>query len=508
MTEPERPPGLALVLPRAWLQAQVVQAHRTSGLANASPSGDITNSQYWLAHGSLVLQTGWRQRMALAGPLRAGAPRPLPVRSRTEDALLGTLSPANHDGLFLLTLTSPGAEPPATQAAWEGWLHAHAPDFRLACDVRQPAVAVLWLRADGLAYAALREHGGWQQIDRLLIKGARFAQASLPEGKALQTVSKPMITGQNSTVEAQNLPTQSLNDAISDYASDRRDSRLAAALGHAVLNRLQTSRIAVVGTGRTGSILAHGLARLGVGHLLVIDCDHMEAHNLDGDLPPHFEGRPKVEALSRFLRPLLRPGATLDARRLPIASPVAGSLISEIDLVIACVDNDAARLWANAWALACHINLLAITTGQHTDANTSQRLAAAELRLLPAGTGCLACLGGFAQADTLLSQLENALPEPTPANVTEQRAGSLRSWAGIAANMGLRMVEQLVGGELDRALFRRLQETPDGGLRVEDSSLPPLAPNQTCGFCGSLLGAGQKAVTPERVRWLAKRALG
>ena len=487
----------ALVLPRAWLQAQAVQARAS-----------LVQDQPWMAHGALALQNGWRQRLALVGPLRAGPPRPLPARPRGEVSMNWGNAPApSHDGLCLLMLAPPGVQPPAdTQldpASWEHWLHTHAPDFRLACPQPSPAVAALWLRLeDGLALAALREQGRWQPLTHLNIQGAQFARAQLaqPQPAPANTPEAPPL---------HSVATPNEQDAEAElYAPERRDSRLAAALGPTVLNRLQRSRIAVLGNGRIGSILAHGLVRLGVAHLLVIDPDDMEPHNLDGDLPPNFEGRPKVEALSRFLRPLLRPGATVDARRLPIASPVAGDLLAETNLVIVCVDNDAARLWANAWALSGHTNLLALTTGQHTDPSTGQRLAAAELRLLPAGTGCLACLGGFAQASELLTQLQNPLPAPTPADVREQRPGSLRSWAGIAANLGLRMVEQLVAGDLDRALFRRLQETPDGGLQVQDGALPTPDPSQRCAFCTPLLGAGLAAVTHQRVLALAQRVVG
>lgn len=478
------------MLPRAWLQA-AVQARLTSAAAD--------KPQPWLAHGPLVLQSGWRQRLALVGPLRAGPPRPLPARARGEASPWGTAPVLIHDGLFLLMLAPPGTQLPADAqrdpAAWEHWLNTHAPAFRLACPNPRPAVAALWLRPeDGLARAALREQGQWRPLRLLHFPGAQLARVHLPDA------TPPPV------IESDNGPNTELVTETERYGPERRDSRLAAALGPTVLNHLQHSRIAVVGSGRIGSILAHGLARLGVAHLLVIDPDDMEPHNLDGDLPPNFESRPKVEALSRFLRPLLRPGTTVDARRLPIASPVAGGLLAETDLVIVCVDNDAARLWANAWALAGHTNLLALTTGQHTDPATGQRLAAAELRLLPAGTGCLACLGGFAQASTLLTQLQSPLPAPTPTDVREQRPGSLRSWGGIAANLGLRMVEQLVAGDLDRALFRRLQETPDGGLQVQDSALPPPPdPSQRCVFCTPLLGAGLTAVTPHRVLALAQQ---
>jgi hypothetical protein len=448
----------ALVIPRAWLQTLAAQAGVAQG--RATP---------WLAHGRLVLQSAWGQRLALVGPLRQGPPQATPVRARTEDTALAPQA----DGLCLLLSAPHGAPPPSEPdpaMGWERWLHHHAPDFRLACAHHpSPAVAVLWLRGDGLARAALREHGQWQAFTALHLCGARWTRTPLPWTGACAVPDRP-------------------SQRSAPLGPLRRDSRLAAALGLTVLGQLQHSRVAVVGAAGVGSILAHGLARLGVRHVLLIDPNTMAPHHLTGDFPLHCEGRPKVEALARFVRPYLRPGATVDARCLPIASPVAGDLLAETDVVIVCTNHNAARLWANAWALVSHRNLLSITTAQHTDPSTGQRLAVTELLALPAGTGCLACQGGFAHMGA-------RLPHG-------------RSGAGIAASLGLRMVEQLVAGDLSRALHRRLQETPDAGLQVHDGAAHPATPHRACPVCGALSGAGLAAVTPQALRRLAQQVLG
>lgn len=156
----------------------------------------------------------------------------------------------------------------------------------------------------------------------------------------------------------------------------------------------------------------------------------MEPHNEDGDVAPHHEGRPKVEALSRFVRGLLRPGSVLDLRQLPVSSAAAGLLVAQADAVAVCVDNDAARLQANAWALVHNRCLLAIATGVH------EHGAEADLRAPPAGSGCLACVGGYVQAADLPRQLALEGPAPTPSDFRQQRRGSLRSWSALAAHLG------------------------------------------------------------------------
>jgi len=137
-----------------------------------------------------------------------------------------------------------------------------------------------------------------------------------------------------------------------------------------------------------------------------------------------------------------------------------------------------------------------------------ERGAEADLRLLPAGTGCLACVGGYAQASELLQQLAQPGAVPTPADFRQQRRGSLRSWSALAAHLGQRLLEQHLLRPGGGALFRQLLETPQGGLDVRDWRPADEARLRGCPYCQQLQGAGQAAVTPQRLRaltvaWLA-----
>jgi hypothetical protein len=80
----------------------------------------------------------------------------------------------------------------------------------------------------------------------------------------------------------------------------------------------------------------------------------------------------------------------------------------------------------------------------------------------------------------------------------------LRSWSLVATHAGLRMLEQLVAGQLRQPLFRRLMETPDGGLQVQDWT-PTEAERRNCPLCNRLSGAGLPAVTPALMRLLAEQ---
>ena len=69
--------------------------------------------------------------------------------------------------------------------------------------------------------------------------------------------------------------------------------------------RLAAARVGVAGAGGLGSNAALMLARCGLGHLLLVDHDLVEASNLNRQQYwPRQVGRPKVEALAELLREL------------------------------------------------------------------------------------------------------------------------------------------------------------------------------------------------------------
>jgi len=480
---------LILVLPRATLDALIVRALSTGGGSQGA------DEAAWLAHAPLTFQPIAEGLAVLPGQFRAGAV----LRSdhmRTPPAA----------GVVVLAVVRPGHAPPAGGPAWEAWMKEHTPDFRLATSAVNPALAVIWLRTDGVLAAACRrtdwpDAAAWDEgAGPLPSLWRAFNTTSLPGAEMirLRLHAAPMPTrGAQPGLVTQQPIAYGGAGGDADAASRTGDawgsrySRLAGALGAPVLKRMQDSRIAVIGLGRTGSTLVHSLARMGVS-LQLFDPDLIEPHNLDGDLPPLLEGHSKAEGVQRFVRGLLRPGAQIDARALAVASPVAGPLLASCDVIVSCVDNDAARLRASVWALALHKPHLDIATGLHAHG------AEADLRLLPPGTGCLVCLGGLAQTERLAAQWANAAPPPTPHDFRLQRAGSLRSWGVFSAHAGLRMLEAMYAGRIGHAIFRRLAETEDGGLAVRDATIAsPLAAG--CLLCGSLTGQGVRGVDEQQL---------
>jgi hypothetical protein len=257
-----------------------------------------------------------------------------------------------------------------------------------------------------------------------------------------------------------------------------RWSRLIGALGgQEIWQRLTALRFCLIGAGRTGSLIAMTLARQGVQSLTMIDPDVVERPNLDAmdALTTHDLGRRKVTALTKKLRHAL-PRTHITALPQSIMSTEARLLAKSADVLICCVDDDAARLVSGALA-CCYVKpLLDIGTGifhhqlpapqahasykivpQPTHA---RRVLGADVRLILPNDGCLLCWGGVANPHRAIQHWRTGQPR-RPWHT--ERAGSLRSLNAIAAHLGVRLLEDLVTGRLTQSVWLRF-ETDDRGM--------------------------------------------
>ena len=108
--------------------------------------------------------------------------------------------------------------------------------------------------------------------------------------------------------------------------------------------RLRNARVLVAGAGALGNEVLKNLALVGVGHLFVIDFDHIEASNLsrttlfrESDI-----GRPKVEVAAETLAHL-NPDVTVQTIHGNLFYDVGLGYYRHCDLAIGCLDNLAAR---------------------------------------------------------------------------------------------------------------------------------------------------------------------
>jgi molybdopterin/thiamine biosynthesis adenylyltransferase len=123
-------------------------------------------------------------------------------------------------------------------------------------------------------------------------------------------------------------------------------------LGREADQALRAKRVAVIGLGATGSVIASWLARAGVGHLTLIDRDLVERSNLQRQLlyGESDLGEPKAEAAARRLTDA-NPEVDLQAQVVDLTSGNARELLSGFDLLCDGTDNFEARFLLNDVAL-------------------------------------------------------------------------------------------------------------------------------------------------------------
>lgn len=76
-------------------------------------------------------------------------------------------------------------------------------------------------------------------------------------------------------------------------------SRTEMLIGRKALEKLHESKVAIFGIGGVGSFVVEGLARAGVGQLVLVDSDQVSISNLNRQLLATYKtiGRPKVEVM-------------------------------------------------------------------------------------------------------------------------------------------------------------------------------------------------------------------
>ena len=284
------------------------------------------------------------------------------------------------------------------------------------------------------------------------------------------------------------VPLPPLADVYRQLAQERRFSRTIGALGMHTWRNLASLKLAIVGVGRLGSLLADNFAAAGICDFCLIDPDVVEEHTLgEGSLlTPAALGHPKAEAVAAALV-LRHPTAQIEPVVASVLSTTAIQHLKVSDVIVVASDSPASRLGA---ALVAKINLLALLdvgTGilPQGDGHHQRRGGNARL-VLP--DGCLVCAGGgIADFDQAVGGLLD-LRLPAPRDFRTQRAGSLRSLNATVAGLAAGMMEDLVAGAITAVALRKtIEHQPDGQSRLISTFGHP---QSDCPICRTLTGSG------------------
>jgi len=122
---------------------------------------------------------------------------------------------------------------------------------------------------------------------------------------------------------------------------------------------LAGTRVIVAGAGALGNEVLKGLALVGVGRILVMDRDRIEASNLVRSVlfRPHDLGRPKAEVAAERLRDLV-PGIAIDGVTGDVATDLGVATVRAAHVVVGCLDSVGARLSLNRLCLRAGIPYL------------------------------------------------------------------------------------------------------------------------------------------------------
>jgi len=158
--------------------------------------------------------------------------------------------------------------------------------------------------------------------------------------------------------------------------------------------RLATAKVAVLGLGGVGSIVAEYLARLGVGRILLVDPDHIEDTNLSRVVGSTLEdvehSTRKTEIAARHIREIRR-----DSPAVEIADDVAKIDVAQrlraCDFLFLAADSMRARLVFNA--LVHQYLIPGVQLGAKISAGPRDELqdAMSAVRQVRPGLGCLWC---------------------------------------------------------------------------------------------------------------------
>ena len=179
---------------------------------------------------------------------------------------------------------------------------------------------------------------------------------------------------------------------------------------------IESIRIGVVGLGSVGSIIAEGLARIGLQEMVLIDHDVVEEHNLDRLLNAGVSdvGRPKTDVAEAAARR----GASAEKMtilniRRKIQSTTAHAAARDCDILICCVDTPVAREVLNRIAFRDGIPVVDGGVEIRTAPSTGNMSAARwKAHVVNPYNQCLRCKRQYSSSDVML-ELDGSWENPT-----------------------------------------------------------------------------------------------
>ena len=213
---------------------------------------------------------------------------------------------------------------------------------------------------------------------------------------------------------------------------------------------LAGSKIAVVGLGGVGSLVAEYLARLGVGHLVLIDPDEIESTNLSrvvGATRVDVEtSQLKTQIAVRHARELTT-NAQLDGIAQDVVAQSVAQRLRDCDFIFLAADSMRARLVVNALAHQYLVPVTQMGAKVRPGPGGAVEDAMAAVRQVRPARGCLWCNGLIdptqlaieAKSDAERKEQAYGVREPNPSVITLNAVAAAHAVNGFLFDfLGLR----------------------------------------------------------------------
>lgn len=279
-----------------------------------------------------------------------------------------------------------------------------------------------------------------------------------------------------------------------------RWARTLRATGEQAFWRLTSLHVGIVGAGRTGSVVAGLLGRLGIRKITLLDPDAVQIHNLgEMDVDDRSCGTAKVEAVKRrLIETLATLPLQIDAVVAAIDEPRGLAALRGCDVIFSCVDNDTSRLTTAVTTTRRLQILVDIGTG----AMRNGRNTGGDVRLiLP--ERCMLCFGAVANTDDALQALLTGSGSSGPHRQAPRPpgVGSLATLNYSAAAAGVHLLAALVGEQVLASAWLRIIQA-EGALQTQAMDVSPstqgqcLCPRAGWGDVESLSEPAQEGAPP------------
>jgi len=285
-------------------------------------------------------------------------------------------------------------------------------------------------KAEGLAVFKIHSHpGGYRQFSALddasdqelfsavgfKVAGEHLSAVMLPDGeifgRRMDGSAERAVIDRVSVIgdEVRIWPIIEAAMGAKDF-----DVRHRQAFGDRTINLLSTLTIAIVGISGTGSPTAEMLARLGVGRLILIDPDMVEAKNLNriwGARRAHVKAKLNKARMMKAHIEAMGLGTIVEILDDRIDTPEGIAMLSTCDFAFGCVDSVEGRDALNR--IATFYTLPYIDMGVRLDADGSGGVSSisAGVHYLQPGGSSLKSRGVYSDAELYAEYLKRTDPD-------------------------------------------------------------------------------------------------